>query len=226
MKKLVLSFIFTITVFGVIIFFLLTHGDREIRLFGFDVAKLLIQLILIVVFGGILIQEYNRKRERKEALNDFRKMILRDLIRAYADTKKARRLLRAKCGPKANAEDNNVGEVPYVVYEEQIHNINDIQLRLETLKHELDTFKEAFTDESELKSCIESMEKYLRRLVTEYEKISATDSPRECLSISQLNHLKNFIHRNPGKELSPFTNDFTSIFRRSLELIQAESLKV
>lgn len=225
MKKLLLSFIATVTILGIIIILFLTSGHQKAKDFGFELAKLSTQLILIVVFGGILIQEYNRKRERKQALNDFRKMILRELIRAYADAKKARRLLRAKCVSKANDKNEDVGEIPYVVYEEQIHNINDVQLRLEILVDEIDTFKEAFTNEVKLKEQLDTMEKYLRRLISEYEKISSTNGHLECIPLARLNRLSHFIRRGTGTEKSQFGKEFTPVFLKSLELIRAESLK-
>jgi hypothetical protein len=70
------------------------------------------------------------------------------------------------------------------------------------------------------------MEKYLRRLVSEYEKISATNSQRECLSLTQLNRLSDFIRRGTETELSQFSKEFTPKFRESLALIRAESLRV
>lgn len=104
-------------------------------------------MTLVAVVGGIIVQEYNRRRERKEAINEFRKTVLRNLIQAYAGAKKSRRLLRARCRLRNQQGDEAGIEIPMSVYEEQMKSLNDIELQLEMLVHELNTFSDAFSPE-------------------------------------------------------------------------------
>ncbi len=58
-----------------------------------EFVKLLIQLLLIVIFGGIFVQWYNLRSDRAKALNEFRKNFLTKLTDSYFKVKKARRIL-------------------------------------------------------------------------------------------------------------------------------------
>jgi hypothetical protein len=71
----------------------LSHPQDQDR-FLFEGAKYLMQLVLIVLLGGILLQQYTRARDSAEAVTEFRKDILAALTRAYNDTKKVRRILK------------------------------------------------------------------------------------------------------------------------------------
>lgn len=243
MGKIFLSLTTVVTVLGIIIYFLLKNENT--RVLGTDVLKLSIQLILIVVFGGILIQEYNRRRERKEALNEFRKTVFRELVRSYTDVKRIRRILRANC---VEGSDEKEKGIPYTIYEEQINKISDIEIRLETVIVELKTFDAAFAENDELNDRLQEMEHYLNDLVVEYENISRSGSKSKYVLPQEWEKVKWFISRaeNKGESINTinFENDakaksgaaskknksdfaakFEDKFIRSLELVKEENLK-
>lgn len=236
MKRLFLIFgIGLFTVF-VILFFLLNSDNPNIKQFGFDLAKLTAQLILIAFFGGILLQEYNRKRERKEARNEFRKSILKELHRAYADTKKSRRILRAKCFIKDSKKT-----LPLTDYFEEMKNINDVQLRLEVLLIEIEIYREAFSETETITDKngntleklklwvrLKEMEEYLDSLIKEYESVLSKHSSDNIVIIEKATALDGFMIKKeetaPNK--TPFQIGYSSKFKQFLETIKSENLKI
>ncbi len=70
MKKLVSIFFITITIFlciGASLLYINKDPKSIPYQLGFEIFRFLIQLIIIVVLGRVLIDEYNRRRDRKEA---------------------------------------------------------------------------------------------------------------------------------------------------------------
>jgi hypothetical protein len=124
------------------------------------------------------------------------------LIRTFTDTKKSRRLLRAKAVISLQNDDRDDFEVARDVYDEQMQIINEIQLELETIKQEvqtaIDTSSSAFTDPHKLRRNINSIESYLRKVVTEYEeKLKKFQGNPPSLPLSGLEVLKDFIGLSP-----------------------------
>lgn len=237
MKRLFVIFsIGLFTVFVILYFLLLNDEDTKLYKFGFELAKLTAQMILIAFFGGILLQEYNRKRERKEARNEFRKSILKDLHRAYTDTKKSRRVLRAKCTLKDSKKT-----LPLTDYFEEMKNINDVQLRLEVLLIEIEIYREAFSETETITDKngnplekltlwvrIKEMEEYLDSLIKEYESILSEHSNENFVIIEKATALEGFMIKKeetaPNK--TPFQIGYSSKFKQFLETIKSENLKI
>ncbi len=92
-----------------------------------------VKFIIIGLLGGLLIQEYNRRRDKDKALNEFRKNILNNLTRAYFKIKRARRILDGNI-------TKNTKEISYLAYETQIKDIIDAQLEFEYLHGQLATY--------------------------------------------------------------------------------------
>jgi len=237
MKRLFVIFSIGLFTVSILLYFLLKNNtDTELYKFGFDLAKLTAQMILIAFFGGILLQEYNRKRERKEARNEFRKSILKELHRAYTDTKKSRRILRAKCFIKDSKKT-----LPLADYFEEMKNINDVQLRLEVLLIEIDIYREAFsetetvTDKNgntieklKLWVRLKEMEEYLDSLIKEYESVLSKHSNDNLVTIEKATALDGFMIKReetaPNK--TPFQEGYSSKFKQFLETIKSENLKI
>lgn len=235
MTKLFIVLSIGLLLVSVFLVFLFASDDKKFNDFGFELAKLTAQLLLIAFFGGILLQEYNRKRERKEARNEFRKSILKDLHGVYTDIKKSRRNLRAMCSNQDSKKFITRSD-----YRKEMANINDTQLRLEVILLEIETYSEAFSEKEwiadkngnrvevlKLWNCVKIMEKYLSEIVKEYEAAAPSNgdqTPLDCTAFSKMNE---FIQntRDSGKN-TPFHLELAGNFKKSLEIIRAENLKI
>lgn len=202
-----------------------SSNNEELRKLGYETIKLSIQLFLVVLVGGILIQKYNRSRARKDAVNEFRRATLRDLSRAYSEVKGVRRIIRAKCEPIPETETEPASNcVPIKVYDEHIVTINKTQLELEILGRELRIIKEVFNETNKLRSYIENMEKYLGEIISEYEAQVKNHIGAVSIPLSELPRLRKFIAKIEDND-SNFA-EFSDGYRYALRLIQEERLKV
>jgi hypothetical protein len=229
MKKLlntdVVAFISLLAAVGGIAVLVHMSGNKYMQKLSFEVDKFLIQFVLLTVAGGILLQTYNRRRERAEATQEFRRTVLRSLFDAFTDTKKARRIIRAKCDkpapPGAVAESI---EIPLAAYEAQMENILDIESQLDLLKREVQVFAAAFTPDraEKLKTNIDKMYKYLDELTKEYEGGARQFmNDKQCIPITKLPRLEGFTRSGKAGDYRPGLRDlFFEVFR----CIRAEEL--
>jgi hypothetical protein len=225
-RLLLILAILAVDVFA--IYLMIRHGkasgNEELRKLGYETIKLSIQLFLIVLFGGIVIQEYNRNRARKDAVNEFRRDILKNLSRVYSDVKGVRRILRAKCELMTNQETENVEDcIPLTIYDEHLSTINAAQLELEIMVRELKIIKGVFKNTAELISHIKRMEKYLGKVISEYETVVKEHRGTTSISLSKLPRLK--AHIIKGEE-SDFFLGFSNSYHEALIIIQEERVKV
>jgi hypothetical protein len=189
--------------------------------FRFEIAKYLVQLILIALLGGVLVQQYgrerdiaeqqyNRQRDKAEAVNEFRKDILSGLTRAYNDTKKVRRILKASTVLKEEGSRKTY-EISCTKYEEQIQKLMDPQLEYEFYKKQLDASDGVFTNTKEVRKQLEELEGYLNYIIDEYDsKNGAYKKLKNQYSSSvptkKLKMLDNFLSGDGFKE--GFANKF------------------
>ncbi len=200
-------------------------GNDDLKKLGYETIKLSIQLFLVVLVGGIVVQKYNRSRARKDAVNEFRRATLRDLSRAYSDVKGVRRIIRAKCEPLPGAQTNTANDcVPIKVYDEHIATLNKTQLDLEILGREFKIIKEVFKETNKLRSYIENMEKYLGEIISEYETQVKNHRGAVSIPLAALPRLGKFITKIKDRE-SNF-REFSDSYRDALVIIQDERLKV
>ena len=200
------------------------YQNDQLRNLGYETIKLSIQLLLVVLFGGIFIQEYNRSRARKVAVNDFRRATLRNLSRAYSDIKGVRRILRAKCQPTSDAKSVTLEDcLPLTAYDEHIATINATQLELEILVRELEIIKEVFEETKTLIGYIRSMEEYIKEVINEYEIKSKEYRGSVSVPLSRLPRLSALIAKM--SENSDFLK-FAESYDKALTLIQEERIKV
>lgn len=208
-------------VFAIFLVFKLGRGNSGLTTLGYDMIKLAIQLLLIVLFGGVFIQEYNRARARKDAVYEFRRAILKDLSRAYSDAKGARRILRARCERTKNDEDC----IPLPLYDEHIATINETQLELEIMRKELRIIRSVFKKIDELICCVKHMERYLGAVFTEYETKVKDHRGAVSIPLSTLPRLQAFLAKSEDTERSDFP-EFSESYRKALTIIQEERVKV
>lgn len=200
MKRLIVTSVIFITILVLSINWLLSHDlNTPYYIFGVELAKLTAQMVLIAIFGGILIQEYNRKRQNKSARNQFRKTILNELTSCYIKTKKIRRQIRAKCRGKDQARTISCSD-----YHKEMEQLNDIQLRLEAILIEIKSFDNAFSKAEPLTkgfeeffkpdiiSSLKKMKKYLHSLIEEYEEAQIDEIESNQVTLFDLKKLDNF----------------------------------
>ena len=207
MKKLILGSSIVVAISALLIGIILKLDTSARSAISIELVKSLLQVVVIATLGGVvslLAQEFNRDREKREALNDFRKTLLSHLVQIFREAKKARRLLRAK-------RDS------LQFYDEQMAVINELQLDLETINEEIKTTKQAFPGE-EAQSRISTMATYLNKLVEEYEKnMPKLNRKSPPVSLDQLEYLNDFI--GPFRE-SKFSQEFAHLYNEALKLMR------
>jgi len=222
MLRIIVAFSTTLAAAVIIVAILITNSNQDVRNLGTELGKLVGQVTLVSVIGGVLLQEYNRRRERAGALTEFRKGLLKTFVRSYADAKSCRRLLRAKCRARKPADDSPpIVELLRLTYEERMGALNDTQLELEIIIHDLHAFPGAFAKRNELRKLVVKMENYLHALISEYEVALRELDDGDFIRLDRLPKLDDFIH---GRKGSFFRQNFTSCFHKALSMIQAERL--
>jgi hypothetical protein len=185
----------------------------------FEAAKSLLQIGVVSVIGtvlSLLVHQYQneaealqkkteadrldaeKQRDEHRKCLEYREALLLSVlsktIDAYNRTKRARRLLRGRA-------ISTRGETKVVLaeeYDKWFDAINDAQLDLESLVHDIKTSEKAFSRPELLRESLRSMEKYLNDLITEYERSRALFScDGHTLPLDQLPKLTNFLL--PGK---------------------------
>ena len=219
-RVLAVASVITLDVLAIYLMFRLGRNDAALKQLGYDTIKLSIQLFLIVLFGGIFIQEYNRARARKDAINEFRRTFLKDLSRAYSDAKGVRRILRARCERTATDEDR----IPLPIYDEHIATINATQLELEIMVRELKIIKGVFNNTDKLIRHITDMEKYLGQVIEEYETHVKRYRGEASIPLSALHRLQGFIKKT-DEDTSEFWK-FAISYHEALTIIQEERVKI
>ncbi|HEX8564492.1 MAG TPA: hypothetical protein VF648_02400 [Pyrinomonadaceae bacterium] len=199
------------------------NNEEELGKLGYETIKLSIQLFLIVLVGGIFIQEYNRARARKDAVNEFRRTFLRDLLRIYSDVKGARRILRAKCESRTDGKTTIAEDcIPITIYHEHISTINANQLELEIMVRELKIIKGVFKNTVVLIDFIKGMERYLNKVISEYETIVKAHRGATSIPLSEVPRLKALVVKGEGSDFL----EFSSRYHEALIIIQEERVKV
>ncbi|MBI1924893.1 hypothetical protein HYR99_11675 [Candidatus Poribacteria bacterium] len=150
--------------------------EEKTDLYG-ELVKLLMQLGLIVLCGGVVAGYFNykinaRERERQRAIRratSFQDYLTR-VGSAYRTTKSARRYLRAAgLSRKYIPSPGQFSKLQAKVYNKEMIRINEAQLQLEELKIEAKSHPELHSIK-ELYEQLKIMEKYLSEIVGEYER--------------------------------------------------------
>lgn len=194
-----------------------------------DLVKMTYQFCLIVVIGGAvtwLFREYTRVRERRESDSQELASLSQDLVRAYNDIKRIRRLLRARAQRGGSVTESET-TIRCGVYEEFMGELNEVQLRLEGYKRRVHSEEPLFRKSEGLESALEEMEKYLHDIIEEYENaLRSYEEGPPNLSITRLPKLAEFIA--PRMSSPKIYNGIFVPFRRALDSLaerQAELRK-
>lgn len=169
--------VFVASVSALVLFF----HDAQANTLPFEIAKVLLQLGFVAVVGALISLftfEYQRERRRQdegrelgrknlEYREDLLKTTLAKAMVAYGSIKKARQLLRARAFvPVARAERVVLARF----YDEYMAAIIDGKLDIENLARDIKTSAPAFgSAAAALVGQLQSMDGYLKGLVTEYE---------------------------------------------------------
>lgn len=159
-----------------------------------ELPKLILELLLLIFFGGLLVNallEKNRKlEEESRAKIAIQRSLLNDLIRAYNNTKRVRRRLRVK------VKSSTARPLDLSKYPEEMESLNDAQLEFERILKELGTHQEYFKgDYEKLESNIEEIEDYLRQLYKEYEGRESKYTVAEFIAPSRGSRIKETLFR-------------------------------
>ena len=218
-KNLILVFSFVgIAAVGGIIFLVVSKRAVKDSL-EFEIAKVLAQFLLVGVLGvliSLLVQNYNRQRDKEVLVNDLRKTVLNDLIKAYSDTKRARRILMSN-----RLAD---GILTYQIYDEQIRNVITTQLAIELIAHQIKTHEAYFG--KQVKSIIDNvtrMEKYLGGIIGEYKDVLKEEAQiPTILSVASLPNLNSSMGKE--KEENNFGKEFVEPYRSAVAEIRKQVL--
>ena len=248
--RLLVLFLVSLALLSIIALIALAHGDLlKEHTFGQEIGKGLLQVISASVIGttaSLLLAEFNRAQadlqsarnhireieqeriEHQRRLNEnkdqFRKEILRKANKLYTDTKKARRLLRARgfSTPYAGVWDPNT-QILRDVYDKYMESINDAQLEFEVLRSEIESNKEAFSNPKLLIENARRLEDYLGLIVSEYEKERANFSGTPpSFPIGLLTEMKDML--GPPTD-SPFIEKFSKEYKELINSIRTDLLK-
>ncbi|NES24666.1 MAG: hypothetical protein F6K41_38595 [Symploca sp. SIO3E6] len=204
---------------------------------GLETFKALLQLVVVGVIGGLIAsivkeieeerQNYDKQKElerqEREAIREFKKLILEQIVDAYSQTKRIRRLLRAKGLTLTNVpEEENF--VRQKVYSEEMERLSIIQLNFETIGTKINTSFEVFIEAENLTALIRKMDTYLSdNLVNEYEESLRTfDAQLKQCSLAQLPKIRDFLTLD--YEHSKFKTDFVKPYKTVLKTLQQEIL--
>lgn len=209
---IILCFIGALTL-GAIAFLVIKFPDEKL---ASETVKLLIQFFLVGILGvviSLLVQKYNLRRDKELLINDLRKTVLKNLIRAYSDTKRTRRIFMAS---------RLSGDlVAHKIYDEQLKSLNEIQLSLEILIHEIRNSQVYFGNNPEetVISKITSMEKHLSEIIDEYkDSLKKVKAVPEFIELNDFPVIKSWVGKE--NEAKFFTKNFVISYRQAVEEIR------
>lgn len=139
-----------------------------------EVCKSLLQLIVVILLGGLvtwIIKYLENTKKADKALNEFRLEFINKLSSVDESVMKSRRVLRSvglirKAGVITPAQ---IG-----VYDEQIACLLDAEIGVGRLIRDLQNFRDAFSSNVVLEQKLKGMERFLRALLDEYEHLRPT----------------------------------------------------
>ena len=237
MKRISWSWILGLTLLAIIvvsvgaIYVILKFYKPQKDTVEFEIFKSLLQIITVLILGQIIslvVALFNYNRQKAEARREFQKYIVQRLIRVYVATKSQRRLLRAKgLDPPYIGSIQPNTYVAFDVFDKQMQLINETELKLETIRHEVEASPDIFTNFKELTGYLKGMEDYLRELIKLYEQKHATFSGKgsrvelDKLSLPTIS-LRDFVGE---AEDSRFVKEFASLYDKASDAITKSILK-
>ncbi len=132
-------------------------------------------------------QQADRARERRDVQREAMSAFYKSFVDVHLACKKVRRTLRA---------NENGGQCPRSVFERLMGELQDVQLNLESLKGEAQIHKVLFGIDQTLESTIGTAEKYLGRVLKQYENLNNANNVPKSDLISLDNKVVEFIQHN------------------------------
>jgi hypothetical protein len=222
---------------GVCIF--LVFGSEIKKYIDEKVFESTYQFFLVTIIGGgvsLIFESYRRdheakereaehqreeqkhqeeiQREAKERRREIQRSLRANLIVAFNNIKKVRRLLRAEAILGEPHEENEV--VVGEEYKKQMNALMDAQLSIEfayrVIKYESDLFQD-----STLAAKLKGANKYLRDIIDEYEKSYRKFSTESTIHLHEFPKLYDFIR--PSAEAKEIKKDFWDPFYNAFDII-------
>lgn len=201
----------------------------------FEATKALLQLSVLLLIGGAVTAIYKaleKNREEKKLKQKFRIDYLQRVGKAYRAAKGTRRALRAAgLSIKNSCPSGNISQEQITVYKEQMTILDQAQLDLEGLKIGAKCLPELGL--KGLHNRLETMEKYIREVLQEYEKeSSAMLNGAKNINFGNLKELKAFSGsaKQPGpsgkKVESPFKKRFSKPHEEVVKIISKATIAV
>ena len=197
-----------------------------------EVAKALLQVGVVSVVGAVVsmfVFEYQRERQNADKNRDFRKKsieyreellktVLSRAMDCYSQTKRARRMFRARGLQRLD----DLAVVDPEEYDKCLDSINDAQLELENLARDVRNSGPAFTNPELIVRNLRAMEKYLSDLIGEYERQRGTLMLREGkVMLDELTYLNQFLIAASQSSYKP---DFIIPFHEVQQAIRSDLL--
>jgi predicted nucleic acid-binding protein len=218
-KKLVLPLALVLLVSATIFAALYKRADKDNRAaLEVEAGKAMLQVIAAVLVGNIvlvIVRDFEERRKAWITKRDLLRADLTDGLQAlYSRAKGARRLLRANVGL-----ENTI--IATKKYDELLQEVSDVQLGLERYKRQAESGVKTLLLPASLFRELESMEKYLGRLVKEYE--SVLRSSDDSIPLANLPRLRDFIGRYGESEFrSAFAQPYDTAARTVAEQIDKD----
>lgn len=153
-------------------------------------------------------EELERRDRRRDRLRDF----LKALVAAYQQTKRSRRLLRAR----GFRVEGAAKVIQVAAYDQLLSSVSDGQLSLESLLREVESANpNQFPEAEKVKALLAKMERYLGELITEWEE-SLPLLDNSLPNAAALHKLEDFVAK---LEDANFHTDFADPYKEIHALI-------
>lgn len=174
---------------------------------------------------SFVVRHAQERRQKEDANRQLVRGLLEECVRAYASTKKARRLLRARAEVVTIVGDSIVpvapgGIVSTEAFDLQMEAIIDAQLAFELLKRRVKAHEPLFAAPQELGDAFGALDGYLGRLIREYELLSRSVRMGKPLAGEDIPHLRDLLGR---EDATKFQSEFVATYRVAIDLLERDS---
>lgn len=195
---------------------LLVDNEIEKETVRFELIKLLLQLLVVIIIGGVILKLVEWSREKTRLRAETRIDYINRLGKIYRTVKLARRELRAGgLTTKYGIPPNTIRGKYLEVYNVQMKSLNQAQLELEGLKVEAKRLP-AFVTSRNTYASLKAMEEYLNTIVEEYEgKAHLLNSTSRAIPFKKFTHLIFFTCSTDFNR--KFVNSFADEYRKAVK---------
>lgn len=214
-----------ISLIGIVVIYLSTIENTEIKT---QLAKSLIQLLVILITGTLIsqfVKEVDRKRRNSETLAVFRNEIRKRIDNCYQSVKSYRSKLRGSgITPELCRMPDQMSTGNIESYRCQMESINEVQLDLEKIWHEVNSFSGVFSEPDQILKRVKVMSLYFRKLVDEYEcNYCYLIAERDSISPPSFKKLENLVSTTKEGE---FKKRFCDRYSEVVGLILTDAIRL